>query len=269
MFHTWLQQWARRTKRSRRPGSIRPGGRRWPRLCLEELEDRTLLSFPSLPPFDPNHLTQTLLAPDATQLSITAGQTGTVSRFEQFALNGQSGTVSARFDLAPADPNSTAEGALALYDGSGNLLAKADADPVVGHPGFETLTAKLTSGQVYVLGVFFNAATPNDVFNVTAAPGPQAAQPAITLDPGSGQAPTTADAFGTPATVHYYPLDLLDAGAKGTVTVTPTGQGVDAFATLFRRDQAADPWQAIARGSGTGAFNLGITPPAPRRRART
>src|SRR5262249_33666803 len=94
-----------------------------------------------------------------------------------------------------------------------------------------------------------------------ARPGPQAAQPAIALDLTSGKAPTTVDNFGTPATVHYYPLDLLDAGANGTVTVTPTGQGVDAFATLFRRDQAVAPWQPIAQGSGTQAFNLGLTPP--------
>jgi hypothetical protein len=223
-----------------------------------------LLSFGSLPSYDPSRVAQALFGPDTSRLTAQASGPGVVSNFWQFALNGSADTVTARFDLAPASPASAADGALALYDGAGNVLTTADADPVAGHPGFESLSATLRARQVYVLGVFFRASAAADSFTVDATTGPQVVQPAIALDLASGRAATTADTFLTPATVNYYPLNLLDAGASGTVTVTPTGLGVNAAATLFRRDRAADPWQPVAGGSGTAAFSLTVTPPAGR-----
>jgi hypothetical protein len=231
-------------------------------LRFERFEDRILLSFGTLPPYDPSQLTQTLFGSDTSMLPVPAGKIGTVSNFYQFALHGQAGTVAAKFDLAPADPASTRDGALALYDSSGNVLMVADADPVPGHPGFESLTATLLARTVYTLGVFFQAGAVADQFNVTATTAPQVAQPTIALDLTTGKAATTVDSFVTPATVNYYPLNLLDAGASGTVTVTPTGLDVNAFATLFRRNTATGPWQPIASGSGSAAFSLPITPPA-------
>ena len=265
MKRTW---WHSLIKGKFQASGARSRGRRpvrGQRLLLEEFEDRLLLSFGTLPPYDPTRQTQTLFGSDSATLAVSPGfQIGTISKFYQFALNSQAAQVTAKFDLAPNNPLSPRDGALALYDSAGNRLAVADSDPVPGHPGFETLTTTVTPRQVYTLGVFFQAASSADQFTVTASLGPQLVQPAIALDLTTGKAPTTGDAFGTPTTVNYYPLNLRDAGAGATVTVTPTGLDVNAFATLFRRDRATDPWQPIESGSGKTAFSLTATPPANR-----
>jgi hypothetical protein len=262
-FSWWYPLANRKTRASWARQSLgRPQSGRPVRLAVEALEDRTLLSFGTLPPYDATRLTQTLFGLDAARLTVSAGKTGIISDFYQFALNGQDASLAAKFDLAPADPTSTRDGALALYDSAGNTLIVADADPVPGHPGFESLTATLNSRQVYTLGVFFQAAAATDQFTVTATLGVQVAQPAIALNLATGRAPTTADTFGTPATVNYYPLNLMDAGAGASVTVTPTGLDVNAFATLFRRSNATAPWQPIASSSGNTPFSLMATPPA-------
>ncbi|GAG37893.1 unnamed protein product, partial [marine sediment metagenome] len=107
-------------------------------------------------------------------------------------------------------------------------------------------------------------------YDVTVTIGSQAANTAIAVDPATGvgqlEAQSPEDTFNMPAEVDYYEMSLLNAGAGGTVTVTPTGLDVQVFATLFRRIDAAEPWQAIETNSDAASnpVALVLTPPPDR-----
>jgi hypothetical protein len=235
---------------------------------LEQLEDRTLLTLPAgaVPAMvDPFLAGQELFAPDLSERVIAADPVGPAGYLFKFAVDGPEFTVPATFDLSgPAG-----DAALALYDSDGNQLLVADADPM---PGIESLTAELESRRAYVLGVFFEPAGPPVEYTLTVATGPQIVNTTLAVDPTTGlatlQANAGEDTFNSTGDVDYFPIDLTNAGAGGTVTVTPTGLDVHVAATLFRRDAAGEPWQPIASAvdntsmSMANPVNLAITPAA-------
>jgi hypothetical protein len=246
-------------RKSRRPARRRP----W----LETLEDRTLLSVTVPAAVDPSQATQALFGTDMTRQEIVASHLGTENRLFQFALDGQSFNQAAEFDLAPTDPNSTADGALGVFDSDGNLLASANAKPT----SFETLTTTLQTHTVYVLGVFFESLGPLNDLQLTVSPGPQVTNTPLTIDPTTGTASLAAnsgeDIFNSPTDVDYYPLNLTNAGPAGSVTVTPTGPDVEVAATVFRRNNSQDPWQSIASSQNNGQstpVTLPLSPPTGR-----
>jgi hypothetical protein len=245
----------------RQPRSRAPRPAAWHRLLVEPLEDRVLPSINVPSPIDPTQAPQTLFAPDPTRLEILAQSPGPESRLFRFALDGQTPGQPVTFTVAPAAPNDPLDAAVGLYDADGNLLASANP----GLPGTVSLTAGLDTRRVYVLGVFYDSPGPLADLDLTVTPGPQVVNSAIILDPGTGTATRAADAgedlFNAPADVDYYPLTLTNAGATGTVTVTPTGLGVRPFATLFRRAGPQDPWQPLASGDDSAAFTLPLTAP--------
>jgi hypothetical protein len=230
-------------------------------------------NFGSIPnPIDISQGQQTLFGFNTTTQQIpTGGQTGTISTFLQFAASGTGPQTTIQFNLTPANDSASGDkAALALYDSLGNQIQIAADEPIPGHPGIEGLSATLTTGQVYYLGVFFDAANASDVFNLTTHLGAQSMRQAIGLDLTSGDSGQVSDTFTTPATVNYYPLNLLDAGSSAMVTITPTGLDADPYAAVYRRGlpaltQPGSPdaaWQLVASNSGTQAFSLSLTPPA-------
>jgi hypothetical protein len=230
------------------------------RLWLEPLEDRTLLTLP-VPAFDPAQVTQALFGPDVSQREIVAPSPGRVGHFWEFAVSGPAASVSTDFKMAQVNSsNPTDNAVIALYDASGNLLSVSTSQTDANDHVFEELTTPLDSRKAYVLGAFFRAVRTGDTFDVTMTMSGQTEHAPLSLDLGTGRGGPVADAFGTPETVQYYPLNLLDGGAAGTLTVTPTGLNVNAFATLFRSDHTGDPWRLIAEGSGRSAFTLPVTP---------
>jgi streptogramin lyase len=222
---------------------------RFCRPWLEALEDRTLLT---VPPVDFANLHQLLLAPGSTQDVITAPTAGQVNIFYDFAVNGTPASQQIDVQVAPASLSDLAT--VGLYDSSGNYLAPL---PQPQSAFFQTLT----SGQVYILGVLLTAAQASDSFTLTANVVGETQSPAINLDPATGQSPLVSDSFTTPTSVNLYPLNLLDGGGNGSVTVTPTGPGTTPFASVFMRLQSGDPWQVMAGNSGSAAFSVGLTPP--------
>jgi hypothetical protein len=221
-------------------------------------------NFGAIPTFNASSAQQTLFGPDATTQQVpTGGQTGTISTLLQFAASGTGQQTNIQFNLEPANDSASGDkAALALYDSLGNLIQLAADEPIPGHPGIEGLSATLATGHVYFLGVFFNAASASDVFNLTTQLGAQSTQQPIGLDLTSGDSGQIADTFTTPATVNYYPLDLLGAGNSATVTITPTGLETDPYAAVFGRTSATEPWVMVTNGANTQAFVLSLTPPA-------
>jgi len=241
--------------------------------ALESLEPRLLLdgtvigSIPSL--IDPATADQIVFAPGSSHHRIP-NVGGPTSVLLSFVLDGTGFSDISQFDLAPAVAGwGWGDAALALYDAGGNLLMTVDADVNVATPAVETMSAVIESRQLYVLGIYFGAAPIMD-YDLTATIGPQVANTGITTDPATGvgqlQVNSPEDTFNRPADVDHYELDLLNAGAGGTVTVTPTGLDVQAFATLFRRTDAAEPWQAIGTNSDAAGnpVALVLTPPPGR-----
>src|SRR5262249_21723788 len=145
----------------------------------------------------------------------------------------------ATFELSAASAASMLDAALGLYDANGNLLASANQD-LQGKPGSESLTANLDSRRVYVVGAFFDGASLPETFRLTVTPAAQISHAPLRIDPGTGNVELDAvsgeDLFNSSTDVDYYPLDLTNAGAAGTVTVKPLGLDVHPHAALFRRD---------------------------------
>src|SRR5262249_35126897 len=152
-------------------------------------------SQPSLPAFNPGTVQQILLGSGSTVQTITAGAPGTGAQFLEFMFNGQGASAPISINLAPGDPASTDQGALALYDTAGNLLAFADNNPDPNHPAVESMAGNLTPGQLYVLGIYYEAATANDTFTVTVNAGAQQTAPSIGLDLATGQPTVVSDSF--------------------------------------------------------------------------
>lgn len=237
---------------------------------LEPLEPRLLLDgtvigvIPSL--IDPATADQVVFAPGLSHHRIP-NVDGPTSVLLSFVLDGPGFSDMPQFDLAPAVPGwGLGDAALALYDAGGNLLTTVDADGDVTMPAVETMLTGIENRQLYVLGIYFGAAPIMD-YDLTATVGPQVPNTEIAIDPATGvgqlQAKSPEDTFNRPAEVDHYELGLLNAGAGGTVTVTPTGLNVQAFATLFRRGDATEPWQAIGTNSDAAGnpVALALTPP--------
>ena len=253
---------------------MRPLTRRLPQDApiTERLEPRLLLEGSAIGPIpaliDPAMADQIVFAPGSSHRQIPDVD-GPTSVLLAFALDGTGFSDVAQFDLAPAETGWGGDAALALYDANGNLRMTVDADPLVATPAIETMLAEIVSRQLYVLGIYFGPASMVD-YDLTVTIGPQAANTAIAVDPATGvgqlQAGSPEDTFNTPADVDYYELDLLNAGASGTVTVTPTGLDVQAFATLFRRADAAEPWEPMDSGFDVNGapVALSLTPPPGR-----
>ena len=235
---------------------------------LERLEPRLLLDASVIGPIpsliDPATADQLVLPPGLSQHHLPDVD-GPASVLLAFVLDGKGSSETAQFDLAPAIAG-PGDAALALYDANGNLLMKVDADSLVATPAVETMSAQVKSRQLYVLGIFFGPSPPLTDYDLTVTVGPQAANTAIAVDRATGlgqlQAASPEDTFNRPADVDCYELDLLNAGAGGTVTVTPTGQGVQVFATLFRRIDGSQPWRPVETASDAGgnAVTLGLAP---------
>jgi hypothetical protein len=166
-----------------------------------------------------------------------------------------------QFHVYPTDGgNGSNDAGLALYDANGNLIQSVDQDLNAAAPDDETLSAHLLNDQPYYLAAYFGS-------QITGPSGPQVDYTldttlptqnqgtVINVDPSTGSATavenTPGNAFNGSADVHYYALNLLNEGIGGTVTVSPTGQGVAVAATLFQRDSDADDWVA------DGAVNMG------------
>src|SRR5437870_1304374 len=107
-------------RKQSRSALSRPAARYRPR--LENLEDRTLMAVDILGSVAPQDALQTLFAPESARLPIHATHLGTEYRLLQFALDGQNFNQAVTFNLAPTDPNSTADAGLGLYDADGNAL---------------------------------------------------------------------------------------------------------------------------------------------------
>jgi hypothetical protein len=239
------------------------------RPILEVLEPRLLLngaaigSIPSL--IDPATVDQVVFAPGMSHHQIS-GVDGPASVMLSFVLDGTEFSDMAQFDLSPSAPGWGGDAAFALYDANGNLVKMIDADPLVATPAVETMLAEIEGRHLYVLGMYFGAASVVD-YDLTVTIGAQRPNTAIVVDPTTGvgqlQAQLPEDTFNRPADVDYYELDLLNTGASGTVAVTPTGVDVQAFATLFRRTDASEPWEAIETNSDAAgnSIALALTPP--------
>ncbi len=222
---------------------------------LEPLEDRTLITAP---PVNFAALQQIVLAPGSTASAITAPAVGSTNLFYEFAASGD-GSQTATFEIDPAQPGDVAT--VGLYDSTGNYLGPFHSNPHYAQPQPE-FSRNIGAGQVYILGVFLNANQASDPFTLTTTLSGETEQPAVNLDLTTGRSPAVSDAFATPASVNFYPLNLLDGGSSGTLTVTPTGVGTMPFATIFRRVSAGDPWQPLTSNSGSSAFTLPLTPAA-------
>ena len=159
---------SRRVQSGRAKSALGAGRGRRPR--LEELEDRTLLSAP---PVDFAHLHELLLPPGRTQTAIGAPVAGPVNLFYEFAVNGAPQGQLGHFTANPTS-NQADQATLGLYDISGNFLGPFQS-PVAD------FVAGLTPGQVYILGVFLNAAHANDQFDVASDLSGETQQAAITL----------------------------------------------------------------------------------------
>jgi len=241
---------------------------------FEALEPRLLLDGTAIgeipSQIDPAAATQTVLGPGVTQQQIPADPFGPAAILLSFAVDGALFSDMVVFDLAQVSGGSGSDAALALYDASGNLLMTVDADADLSQPGSETMSALIESRMPYVLGIYFGPAGPPEDYELTVTTGLQVMNDPIVVDPttGLGQlgTPSPEDTFNVPADVDYYELDLLNAGAGGTVTVTPTGLDVQAFAMLFRRNDASEPWEPMDSGFDVNGapVALSLTPPPGR-----
>ena len=257
-------RFSRSAVRSRRRGAAATAG--GAAFFVQWLEARRLLAVGPLPSsVDPAAAVQIAFAPGVSQQVIPLATPGSDRRLFEFSLDGPGFSDAAEFRVGPALPTAASDAALALYDDGGNLLASVDAG-AAANPGAETLSATIQSGRPYILGVFFAPAGPPVNYVLSATTAPQALNAPLAINPATGAAHRDADggedAFDSRADVDYYPLDLLNGGAGGTVTVTPAGPDVKVFATLFRRD-SSDEWRAIASGGGAGPVALALAP-APR-----
>jgi hypothetical protein len=233
---------------------------------VERLEERVEPSISIPPAIDPTTAPQALFGlGDTSQIVHPApAQAGPDRQLFRFTLDEQAPGQLVRFNLHPVNPQPTLDSAIGLYDAAGNLVASAD----VGLNGSESLTTSLATGTVYVLGLFSDPSHPAPAgFALETVPGPQVTNPTVAIDPGTGTAHVPVgvgeDAFNSSADVDYYPLDLTNGGASGTVTVTPAGSDVHPFATLFRRDDPKGPWLPVASAAPpSGAAVLNLVPPA-------
>jgi hypothetical protein len=243
----------------------------WVRLArLEPLEPRLLLSssmigaIPSS--IDPLSATQTLLAPGTSRWTIPADPSGSAVRLLRFTSDSLDFASPAHFDLQPLTLPGSGDAALALYDNNGNLLQAVDQD-AGAVPGIESLAASLQSRRTYILGVYFAAAGPPVDYRLDVTLDQQLINVPPTFNPATGVSIPTGshpeDMLSSPADIDYYPLDLLNAGPSGTVTITPTGLDTSAAATLFRQN-GNGVWLPIASGADPtgGVIVLSITPPA-------
>jgi hypothetical protein len=166
--------------------------------------------------------------------------------------------------LAANNPNPGSDTAsVLLYDSSGNLLP-------LQHPNQNptTIMRTLQTGQIYIVAVTVNgnAGDPYTLnFSEDQIGGAgETVEPAIALDPHTGQSTVVTDSFATPRSVNFYPLNTLNGGASGTVTITPTGLGTTPFAMVFRRLRSSDPWELISpppSSSGASAFTVPLIAP--------
>ena len=196
---------------------------------------------------------QLLLAPGLSQTVVTAAAAGQGKVTYALAVNGPASGAKVNFQISPTT-NPADQATLGLYDSSGNYLGPLPSAQA-------TFSDKLTPGQVYLLGVNLTAAHVGDQFTVTTTVTDEAEQPAVSIDPASGQSPVVSDTFATPASVNFYPLNTLNGGGSGTITITPTGLGATPFATVYRRLHSSDPWQQLTSNGGASAFTLSLTPP--------
>lgn len=229
--------------------------------CLESLEERTLLSLSIPNTVDPSQASQVLFAGDLTHEALPAG---TSTRLWEFSLNSASNPQSIEFDLSAASA-SAQDGALGLYDRDGNLLASANLNADPAHPGTETLSAPVQSGQPYIVGIFLDSSGVQSDFQLDVTPTPQTIDAPITADLSTGGASLAADSgetlFQSPADVEVYPLSLPNGAGSGSVTVTPSDPNANLAATLFRRNDSQSPWVPIDSKAGPGAVVLTLTPP--------
>lgn len=236
----------------------------------EKLERRLLLSgavgaIPTL--INPSQANQVLFGPGTTRLPIAANAGGPSQLLFKFSVDGTAASDSITFHVGPAQANPATDAAIALFDKDGNQIALADNDLVPANPGSEDLTAAVISRQSYVLGIFFGPAGPPVNYSFDVTTGQQIINTPITLNATNGTAQLLEnngeDTFNSPEDVDYYPLNLLNAGATGTVTITPTGLDTRAFATLLQNN-AQGLWQAIdAKSNALGQpLTLNFVPPA-------
>src|SRR5262249_19521768 len=144
---------------------------------VETLEDRTLPTVSVPVSLDPGTGLQTLFATDLSQQVLVPALAQ--QQLLRFALDTQAPAQAVTFRLAPVATFSNPDAATGLYDGDGTQLAVADNPN--GPPSNEELTATLSGGQVYVVGVFFAAPT-QDPFTLTVAPGMQTVNASIAVD---------------------------------------------------------------------------------------
>jgi hypothetical protein len=232
---------------------------------MESLEVRQMLSG-ALAGVIPNSIdianaTDMLFATDRTTRSISAQSGGTTSQYYRFAQDAEAQAPTV-FSIASAE-GMQGMTALALYDENGNLVQLMDDQELLGR---EEMSANIDPRRAYVLGIFTQG-TPATYALQVETPS-QLVNPTLRIDPTAGTATSDPSApqnvFSTSADVDYYPLDFTNAGASGTVTVTPIDAAVRARVAVYRRQSASEAWTLIAAGGNTSSnpVTFNVTPMA-------
>ncbi|HXE51554.1 MAG TPA: hypothetical protein VN541_00980, partial [Tepidisphaeraceae bacterium] len=231
----------------------------------EELEARVLLTGilrSSIPAsIDPNTATQALFVPGVTTSSLTRSAASPRATYYRFSVEETADPTVTFATSPPKIGTAPADAALALYDADGNLLQMADADT----PGTvtESLSSQLQSRQPYIIGVFALTLLGSSSFNFTVNSGQQRVNSTIAIDPSTGTADFLAgsgqDTFTAPADVNYFPLNFLNGGTSGTLTLNAAGPDTQVCAGIFRQDASSGQWQQVSGSSGA-AVSLNAVP---------